>query len=110
MIGLFYPNKTGKSGRYEWVALREKWRPAVNGSIGMGNRASLAELEELFFELAKTLTQSKGRIIHWSQHESGILRALLKPAMWKMVEPILFNARIPAKNMRRRKVFKLWRN
>jgi len=106
MVGLFYPNKTGKSGRYEWVALREKWRPAVNGSIGMGNKARLSELEEVFLGIAETLTQSQGRIIHWSQHESDILQAFLNPASWKMVEPFLFNARIPAKKYaRRRKIF-----
>ena len=103
VVGLFYPNKTGKSGRYEWVALREKWRPAVNGSIGMGNKARLSELEEVFLGIAETLTQSQGRIIHWSQHEPDILRAFLKPAIRKIMEPICFNARIPAKRYARRR-------
>ena len=106
MVGIFHPNKTGKSGKYEWVALRENWRPAVNGSIGMSNKARLSDLEEVFLGIAESVTQSQGRIIHWSQHESDILQAFLKPATWKMVEPFLFNARIPAKRYaRRRKIF-----
>ena len=86
MVGLFYPNKAGTSGKYRWAAFREDWKPAINGSR---KEATNEELGDFFTKKAQELRERQGKLIHWSPHEAEVLKNHL-------------NRRVPAKKYIRR--------
>ena len=94
MVGCFDPNPTGRSGNYHWVAFRENWKPAINGSR---KEAKFQEFSSFFLDQAIKLRKQGGRFIHWSHYENQVLQAYLSPKDFRKIESLLFNARIPAK-------------
>ena len=99
MVGLFYPNKRGTSGKYRWAAFKKDWKPAINGSR---KEATNEELGDFFTKKAQELRQRQGKLIHWSSHEAEVLKNHLDRRDFKIIEPVLFNLRIPAKKYIRR--------
>ena len=94
MVGCFEPNPTGRSGKYHWVSFRENWKPAINGSK---KEAKFENFSSFFLEQAIRVKNQEGRLIHWSHHENQILKTYLTKKEFTEIQPLLFNARIPAK-------------
>ena len=99
MVGIFLPNNTGGSGKYKWTAFSESWGPATNGSK---KPADTRNFSDFFLKHSLNMRERGGRLIHWSPHEAEILRIYLSTADLEVVEPLLYNVRIPAKKYLRR--------
>ena len=103
MVGTFKPNSTGKSGKYEAFFFKENWKPARNG---IGNMASLVGFEEYFRSLFEFVSLEDVYLIHWSIYEKDAMEAHLSTAIFKKIEPHLYNLLPPAKRYaNKRKVF-----
>jgi hypothetical protein len=88
MVGVFRPNDSGRSGKYQATFFREQWHPAANGS---GGKATECEFEDFFKSLLLELKQHSKLCIFWSIHELVVLKLYLPASLFNELSKYMFN-------------------
>ena len=94
MVGIFKPNRKGKSGKYSANFFKSDWKPASNGA---GRSVSNIEFQSFFNAMTDELVADDKYLVCWTIHEEKILERHLTHELWKRLRPYIFNVHPLAK-------------